>query len=568
MDEASHLTQDRGEGQKSHDLLGRLLLLSEGVQLLLVSFGLLFPLILFFWKTEFWRAISQGVLSRSVVLQSLWNSLILSLGSALLSITLGFSLSWVLWRYQWGAGLKKWLSLLLRIPYALPPFFLAMGWMVLAAPNVGYLNRLLRSVNPEVQGISIYGLGGAIFVLVLWCTALSMIQFQTFFSQVSGALEDAALLSGASPLQAFFRITLPLAWPHLLSSTLLVVVNCLAAFGVPALLMTPTRQTVLTTRIFQSLKGGGGDFSEAALLSILLLALTLFLLMTQRRLLRRAAESGGQGGALVTGKPVRPAALQPRWGAKLGLLGGIGIALLATVLPLLALVWSSLLLDPTDLWRLSFQRYQVIFSDVPDALLALRNSLGTAVGATLLVTTLALFTAYGAVKQRRWISRLLVELWSLGYALPGTVIALSLLVFYAGTLTDTLWILLMAFSVKYAAFSLKTLVPAFAGLGQELEEAGWMSGASPAKTFFRILVPLLKTTVFSAGVLAFLPMVSELTMSILLAGVGTETLGTLIYRFLDYGDSGAASALAVLLMVATLGLNGWVRRVSKGRLGL
>lgn len=567
MDEASQVVQERGGELENRDLLGRILFLSEGVQILFVSFGLVFPLILFFWRTQFWRAIFQGVLSRPVVLQSLLNSLLLSLGAASLSVTLGFVLSWLLWRYQWREGTKKWLSLLLRIPYALPPFFLAMGWMVLAAPNVGYLNRLLRSFNPEVQGVSIYGLGGAVFVLVLWCTALCMIQFQSFFSQVSGALEDAALLSGASPFQAFFRITLPLARPHLLSSSLLVVVNCLSAFGVPALLMTPIRQTVLTTRIFQSLKGGSGDFSEAALLSILLLTLTLLLLMFQRRLLNWAGERGSDGG-LVTGKPLRPAALQPRWGAKLGLLGGMGIALLGTALPLLALLWSSLLLDPTDLFSLSFQRYRMLFSDVPEALLALRNSLGAAVAATLLVTTLALFTAYGAVKQGRWISRLLSELWNLGYALPGTVIALALLVFFAGTLTDTLWILVIAFSVKYAAFSLKTLVPAFGGLSKELEEAGWMSGASPAKTFFSILVPLLRTTLFSAGVLAFLPMVSELTMSILLAGVGTETLGTLIYRFLDYGDSGAASALAVLLMMATLGLNGWVRRVSNGRLGL
>ena len=148
------------------------------------------------------------------------------------------------------------------------------------------------------------------------------------------------------------------------------------------------------------------------------------------------------------------------------------------------------------------------------------------------------------------------------------MIALSLLILYSGSLTDTLWILALAYLVKYSAFPLRTLAPSLQAVSREMEEAAWMSGASPTRAFFKILVPMLFPALSAAILLALIPMLSELTMSVFLAGAGTETLGTLIYRLLEYADPGSAAVLAVLLVAATLAANAVVRRFSRGTLGI
>src|SRR5262249_37149446 len=136
------------------------------------------------------------------------------------------------------------------------------------------------------------------------------------------------------------------------------------------------------------------------------------------------------------------------------------------------------------------------------------------------------------------------------------------------SLADTLWILSLAYLVKYSAFALRTLGPALGAVGPELEEAAWMSGASKPRAFFQVLVPMMKPAIAAALLLALVPMLSELTMSVLLVGPETENLGSLIYKLQEYADPGSAAVLAVVATATILALNSGLKRFSKGTFGI
>lgn len=538
----------------------RLVNATEAIYAVLFGLGLVAPLVFFFIKVAPWRTDAVALFAEPGVRAAMWNSFVLATTTSITATSLAFVFSWLLWRYRWPVRLANSVSLALKIPYLLPPFFFAIGWIALAAPEVGYLNKFTTTIGlPALP--TIYGMGGTIFVFVLWATALAMIQIQIFFAQMPGHLEDAAIMCGASPLKTFLKITIPLAWPRLLACMLLTAVNALAAFGVPAMLASPARTYVFTTRIYQSIKSSQ-DFSQAGLLSFALLLVTLALIILQKVL------SKTKSGALVGGKATRPSALEPSIGSKFVFGFAILFAFVSCVLPCVAVTVQSLLHDRSDLTSMTFEKYVYVFTALPDSMSALKNSIITSVLAAGIATILGLVVAYGAARLRSRTSRILTEVWDIGYALPGTVIALCLIVFYSGSLTDTIWILALAYVVKYAAFALRTLTPAMASISRELEEAAWMSGASQARGFFKVVIPMLKPAIAAALLLALVPMLSELTMSVLLAGAGTETLGTLIYRLQEYSDPGSAAVLAVLVAAATLVLNASLKKMSRGSFGI
>lgn len=534
----------------------RLVAGAEAAHALLLVLALAGPLGYFFVKVAPWQQDMGAFFSARPVVDSVLNSLSLCVVTAVASTSLAFVFSWLFWRFEWPRGIARVLALGLKLPYLIPPFFLAMGWIALAAPGVGYLNRLTGGALPPL-----YGLGGTIFVEVLWTTALAMIQLQAFFEQYPGQLEDAAVLCGASPYQAFRKITLPLARPYLASCLLLTSVSALSAFGIPAMLASPARTFVLTTRIYQGIKSSH-DFSSAGLLSLLLMSVVIVILITQRVAARP------RHAVLVGGKASRPARLLPSAGSWTLFLLACVFGLLSFVLPFGAIIVQSLLRDPSDLASWGMEKYVQVFTALPDSWIALRNSLITSLCAAFAATFLGLVLSYGSARLYARPSKLLTEAWNVGYGLPGTVIALALMVFYAGSLTDTLWILILAYLAKYAAFALRTLTPAMASVGRELEEAAWMSGASPRFAFWRILVPMLKPALAAALLLAMVPMLSELTMSVLLVGAGTDTLGSLIFKLQEYADPGSAAVLAVVVTVVIFAANLVLRRISKGAFGI
>lgn len=539
------------------------LLVLLAAQAIAILAGVFTPFGYWFSKTISLEAVTT-VVTETNLLEPVLMSVALALIAGFLASAFAFVASWWLWRYKMNDTIRRTIELSLKVPYLLPAFFFAMGWIALAAPNVGYYSQIFMFFGLP-QPPSIYGFWGIVLVEVFWTSALAMIQLQSFFHNSSTVLEDAALLCGARPWQAFVKITLPIARKQIAACVLLTMASSIAAFGVPAMLGLPARTYLVTTKIYQGIKSSS-DFSEVSALALILMFITALLVFSYIQMARRDKTM-----YLVGGKAAGTNRIKPTTGSR-----GLGIFVAAmcvvgTLAPLSAVLIQSLLSDRGDLASWSLEKYFYVFGSVPDGFDAAKNSFFISLATALLLTTVGFFTAYSRTRSSgiaRTAATTVSAAWSFAYATPGTVIALPILVFFQSSLANTLWIIGLAFAVKYAAFAIRTLEPAIAQISRDLEEAAWISGATPAQTFFRIVTPLCLPALSAAFALCFIPMLSELTMSIFLVGAGTETLGTLIYRFQEYADPGAASVLAVAVAAFTFLANLSLKRVSRGRFGI
>lgn len=158
----------------------------------------------------------------------------------------------------------------------------------------------------------------------------------------------------------------------------------------------------------------------------------------------------------------------------------------------------------------------------------------------------------------------------LPYAIPHTVIGIAMILAWSRpplTFYGTLWILLFAYLVAYMPYSLRTTSATLQQVHGPLEEAARTSGAGPLRALRDIIVPLVRPGMIAGWILVFMPAFRELTMSILLFGLRTETIGVVIFNFQDSGNTQIAAALSVVVLLLIVGSNLIVRRLTRGQVG-
>jgi iron(III) transport system permease protein len=451
--------------------------------------------------------------------------------------------------------LRPWLL----VPYVLPPYVTALGWLLLLNPATGWLYR----------GFDPYSLAGMIAVLTVEHTPLVLLATIDALSRMDGSLEEQARLSGCGPVDTLRRVTLPLVAPAILASASFVASSSAAAYGVPYLLSTGSADPtfVLTTRITQALDlDPSSGRPRAVALSLALLLIGVVVPGLVGLWLR------GRSYTTVRGKVVRPSVLPlraARWPAFAAVLAALGAT---TALPLgaiaLASVRPSLGADGFTL-----AHYARLFGG-PAAGVFARSAL-TAGAAAALAVAVGSLVAFRDVRDGRD-RGLLATVARLPYAVPGTVLALGLLLSFSQPvrlivlervtfelrLADTAAFLALAWGVKYLALPVGTVGAALRAIDPALEEAGRLSGAGPLAVARRVVAPLLAPSLVSAFALVFLPAFSEVTMASLLAGPRTPVVGTLLFARQTYGDPPGAAALAVVVVAVVLAVQAGVRRLA------
>lgn len=490
---------------------------------------------------------------------ALWNTVLVSAGAAALALGLGLPLGVLTGRTSLPA--RRILAGAFTLPFALPPFLLGMGWVFLASPRVGHLNRLLGEGT-----FNIYGRAGMAFVLGVASTPLVLLAVRSALARTDGALEEAARIAGASPLRALLDVSVPIALPSALSAAALAFLFAASAFGVPYLLGVVTQPPVpvLTTRIYaQTLLGGREHLHHAMSLSVGLLALGMLALAASRW----AGRSGR--AASVSGKGAAPRAVP--LGRAGPLLAGLGLLAAAALvaLPLGAVVLSSFQRSAgaqIALNALTLDHWAQVLGS-PRALWALGRSFGFALAAAAAV---ALGGAVVAELSRRGgrAGRLLEHAAVWPYAVPGTVLAIALLTAYSRDLRFVLldrvalvlalgqsgWLVAVAYVAKYLAIGTRGASEALAQIDPSLPEAARLSGATAARAFRDVTFPLIRPAVGSAFALAFLLCATELTLSVLLVAPGQDLVGTLMFEWQSYAEPAAASVLATVVVgVAAVG---------------
>jgi iron(III) transport system permease protein len=502
-----------------------------------------------------------------------FNSVQFATGTALLALALGTTLAWM--NERTNTPFKRLFFALSIIPLVIPGILFTVAWIMLGSPKIGIINLMLQKLfDTDAVFINVYTMAGMIFVDGLHYSPMAFLLMTAAFRSMDPSLEESAMMCGASVLQVARMITLRLAWPAALASLLILFVRSLESFEVPALLGLPVGIQVYTSSIYQAIHQYPSQVGLAAAYAITLLLITSVGIYLQSRLAYQGAKY-----STVTGKGFRPRTIDlGRWryfAAGLFILYFVVIVLL----PFLVLVWSSLqkfYSAPSfaALSRLSLDSYRTIL-DYPRFWATVNHSLFLALTTATLVTLMGAVVSWVVVRTKirgRWI---LDNLASLPLVFPGLVLGLSIMICYIyldvgvygavwsvlpssidvfGTLV---WlpelsiapILLIAYVTRFLPYGMRYVSTSMLQIHKELEESAAMSGASWAKTFRRVVLPLLKPGLLAGFIYVMIVSIRELSSSILLYSPGGEVVSIMIWELWQNGQYVELSALGVMLII-------------------
>src|SRR5580698_201060 len=227
-------------------------------------------------------------------LQALANSLELGAGVAILATIFGVPLAWAISRTDMPA--KGFIRLMAFAAFITPPYLGAVGWILLAGPNSGWLNKIWIGLTGSAHGVfNVYSMTGLILVVAVTSFPYTFLFTNAALDLVSSEMEDAARVLGAGTLRMTFRITLPMVAPAILGGAIISFLEAISLFGAPALIALPARFNVVSTQLWQFFEYPV-RVEEAAAFAMPLLLITLLMFWVQRAIL------GRKGYATVSGK--------------------------------------------------------------------------------------------------------------------------------------------------------------------------------------------------------------------------------------------------------------------------
>lgn len=510
----------------------------------------------FFENGKFNIAGVMKILSDPDTYQALLNSVIIAAGVTLVSTTIGTFFAWLVARTD--LPFKKIMKALFLVPFMLPSFIGALAWKVLLSSRAGYINKLLIAMfGLEKAPIDIMSLGGIIAIESMYLFPFVFLQVAGALERMDPTLEESARISGAGLGMITRRITLPLVMPSILAGALLVALYSLSHFGVPSILGTEKGIYNIPTKIYERIYASGGSFGAirvGTILSMILVIAAALILKLQDVLLKKGQYQ------IIAGKSMRPMVLKLR-GLKIPLLiiSVIYIAI-TVILPTVTIFIVGGLKTyglPFAAKSMTWDNYLKIFQwkMTRDAIW---NSIYLSLGAAFVTMLAGTMISYVIVKMKVRGKFMLQFLGVLPFSLPGTVIALGVILTWSGrfgvNLYNTPWIIFVAYIARYMAFSIKSNSASLSQVSDSLEEASRACGATHWQSLKDIVIPLIKPGMISAFFLIFLPALRELTTSVLLYGPTTRTIGVAIYALNEDGETVRAAALAsVALLIIFMG---------------
>jgi iron(III) transport system permease protein len=497
--------------------------------------------------------------------EMLLNSVVFAAGSAALALTLGASLAYI--QVRTDAPFKRLTFAVALVPLIIPGIQYTVAWVFLADPNGGLVNSAI--VEPLFgHSLNVFSLPGMIWVQGLHLSPVAFLLTAAAFRASDPSLEEAALASGAPRRVVLRRITLPLMRPALLAAGLLVFVQSLESFELPALLGLQNRTFVFASRIYYSLHQSPVDYGAAGAYAITLLALA-----TAGLLLTGWLNRGSSRFHTVTGKAFRPRAI-PLGGARRAV-GGLVLVyfVISIALPVAVLLYASLLpyfhVDADALKSISLDNYKAL-ADMPQWWTALRNTVVLGVGSATVVMALTAVAAWVVVRTRARGRRALDVLMFMPLVIPGIVLGVALAFVYLRTtlpIYGTLWILLIAFTTKYLPYGMRFAGTAMGQISSELEEAALASGASWWQMFRRVLLPLASAGVVAGWVFVLIISFRELSAAVLLYSPGKEVLSVLMWQQYFDGNFTVVAAIG-FVMVAVLCVLSLIAHWVGGKFGI
>ena len=503
----------------------------------------------------------QRAFTRPQNYSALVNTLELAFGTGMMSVVIGVPLAWATARTD--MPLRGLVHALVALSYITPPYLTALAYIILLGPDAGQFNRVLRSAFGFESGpFNIFSMPGVIFVIGIHVFAFTYFLTHSALKSVDASLEELAQMLGARRWQTALRINLPLVAPAITGGALLAAIDSLALFGPQAIIGTPAQIVFLPTRIYATIGSYPPRWGEASALSLLLVALTVVGLAVQRGYLehRSYVTVGGRGSRTS----IAPLGVW-RWPILAYCLTIVFFSAAAPVCVLALTAFSKSWTEPLSLDNLTFAHFGTALFHDQVSVRGIVNSFRLATAAGGLAVLIGASVAYLDLRTTMRGRRLLDYLAILPLGLPGTVMAVGILLAFIRLpvpIYGTIWILLAAYVARFIPLATRSANSTFRQIDPSLEDAGRITGATWWQTIRQILFPLSRPGLLVAFLLVFIPAFSELSATILLYTGGTETIAVAIYRLNDLGQLEVVSALAVFIIAVVLTLSGVITWLS------
>lgn len=483
-------------------------------------------------------------------IQALINTLVMGAGTAALATIFAVPLAWACARTD--MPLRGSIRLAVLAAFIMPPYLAAVGWILLAGPNSGWINRVWMAATGDTTGIiNVFTLGGLILIMACHLFFFIFVFTSTALELVSSEMEDAANILGAGIVKTAFKVTLPLVYPAILGGIIIVFLQSIALFGVPALIAIPARYPVVTTQLWQFFEYPV-RVEVAAAYALPLLAITMLLLWLQKRILAH------KGYTTVAGKGGERRIVRLgiwRW---IMLAYALFVAALAVVMPFIVLVQAAF----AKAWgrgfsldNLTFGNFHFILFEHQGARSAIVNSVVYASISAVGAIALALAIAYIVKRNLLRFGGILAFMCMAPFVIPGVVLAIGFYAAYAApplSLGGTSLIIILAFLTRLLPIAYQNSAAGIASIHPEMEEAVRVLGGGRLTAIRKVVAPLLKRTLVGAWILVFIPACQELSTAIFLTGPHTRVISVLMLDFSEEGRLEQLSALGGILLLITV----------------
>lgn len=512
----------------------------------LIGLAVLAPVLTLVWwalggDLSHWRHLATYVLP-----QALANTAALLAGVGVLVTLLGTGSAWLVTAYEFPS--RRTLTWALLLPLAVPTYIIAFAYLDLLHP-IGPIQSAIRALLgydsprqfrlPDLRSIQ-----GAIFVLGFVLYPYVYLSTRVMFMTQAASLLEAARTLGAGRYGVFFRVALPLARPAIVVGVSLALLETLNDIGASEFLGVQTLTvSVYTTWVTRS------DLAGAAQIALTMLAIVIGLILLERHGRKRQRYANTQRM-----RPMQPRRLRGAAAVLAAVLGWIPVVV-GFVAPALYLVVET------------YKRLHLVGGVSSQLLNGLGNTLIVAFSATIVTLLCGLIVAWAGRTLRESAGfnpgRACARVASLGYAVPGTVLAIGLLTpfvwidtavakVFGGSglfLMGSMAALVCAYAIRFLAISTGALEAGLARIPPSLEQASRLLGESSAGTLRRVHLPLLRPALAASALLVFVDAMKELPATLLLRPMNFDTLATWLYAEAARGtyEEGAVAALAIVL---------------------
>jgi iron(III) transport system permease protein len=493
-----------------------------------------------------------------------FNSLQYAFGSTLISLTIGFILAWIFVRTSTPGKILALLTAV--IPFIIPGVLKTVAWILLLSPEIGQVNMLLASILGFTP-FSIYSMGGMIWIQALNLLPISFFMLMATLRSMDSSFEEAAYASGANKSRTFFHVTLKLAAPGLISATLLLFVQSIASFEVPFFIGRPAKIDVFVNVIYDSLRQFPIDNGLAGALAMVVLVIAVLGVVWANKITQKSEKF-----ATITGKGFKPVMMDlGKWNI-LSTALTLLFFLIIVILPLAILLWTSLLPNfekpsLSALKKLSFLNFQHVFN-YPEIIHAFANSLTVSISAAAITIGVTTMVAYITIKTKFRLRSLLDGLAFIPIAVPGTVMGVSILLWYLVAplpfrVYGTLFIIIIAFVTHYLPYGMRYMTSGMVQIKDELEEASLASGASWLKSFWYIYRPLLVPSILGGFIYVFVAAFREASISVFLVGPNTQLVPIVVMSMWHDGKFPEIAALGIIMIAVLVIAVVALQRISK-----